>query len=82
MTTVGKAVAGLADFDRLIPVLAALGTRHVGYGIQPAHYDIVGAALLWTLGTALGSDWTPEAEAAWSDVYGVVAKTMKGTNYN
>ncbi len=29
----------------LMPVLLRLGQRHVGYGVEAAHYDSVGAAL-------------------------------------
>jgi nitric oxide dioxygenase len=38
----------------------------------------VGAALLWTLEQGLGSAWTPEAEAAWSGAYAVLARVMRG----
>ena len=40
------AVKGLADLDKLVPVLQGLGTKHVQYGVIPEHYDVVGQALL------------------------------------
>ena len=40
VNTVGKAVAGLREFYTLIPALAALGERHVSYGIVEVHYDV------------------------------------------
>ena len=71
------AVKGLDHLDRLIPVVQDLGRRHAGYGVTDAHYDTVGAALLWTLGKGLGSAFTPELQEAWATVYGVLASVMK-----
>ena len=65
MTTVGVAVQGLRDLDALVPVLENLGARHLGYGVQEAHYDVVGEALLKTLESALGDEWTPAVREAW-----------------
>ena len=57
--------------------LGELGRRHLGYGVEDVHYDAVGAALIETLATALGSEFTPAARAAWTDAYGAVAGKMK-----
>ena len=38
---------------------------------------MVGQALLTTLEKGLGAEWTPSVKAAWTDVYGTVASTMK-----
>ena len=77
MTTVGVAVAGLGDIGKLVPVLEMLGKKHLTYGVLPAHYDVVGQALLQTLEAGLGEHWTPDVRKAWSDVYGTVAGVMK-----
>lgn len=77
MTTVGVAVAGLRDIGKLVPVLEMLGKKHLTYGVLPAHYDVVGQALLQTLEAGLGAHWTPDVHKAWSDVYGTVAGVMK-----
>jgi hemoglobin-like flavoprotein len=71
------ALAKLDEPDALVPALRGLGQRHAGYGVQDRHYDSVGAALLETLRQGLGVAFTPEVEAAWAEVYGVVAVTMK-----
>lgn len=71
------AVASLRKPDQLIPALQSLGRRHVGYGVQPSHYETVGAALIWTLEQGLGSNFTPEVKAAWIALYGVVSNTMQ-----
>jgi len=71
------AVKGLDHLDRLVPVVQDLGRRHAGYGVTDAHYDTVGAALLWTLEKGLGPGFTPEMKDAWATVYGVLAAVMK-----
>ena len=71
------AVNGLRAPDALVPVLQELGRRHQRYGVTDAHYDSVGAALLWTLEQGLGAAWTAEAAEAWTAVYGLVAGTMR-----
>jgi hemoglobin-like flavoprotein len=77
MQVLAFAVGKLDALDELVPAVEALGRRHVGYGVKDAHYDTVGAALLWTLGQGLGPAFTPEVKAAWTTVYGVLASTMK-----
>ena len=71
------AVSGLDDLDALVPVVKDLGRRHAGYGVTAAHYGSVGQALLWTLEHGLGAAWTPEAKAAWTEVYGLIAGVMQ-----
>jgi hemoglobin-like flavoprotein len=77
MTMIGTAVAGLSRLDQLVPAVEQLGARHVGYGVQDAHYDTVAAALLDTLQKGLGEAFTAEVKEAWVAVYGVLAGTMK-----
>jgi len=81
MQTVDVAVKGLADLDKLVPVLQGLGKKHVPYGVIPEHYDIVGQALLATLEAGLGAEWTAAVRDAWVAIYGIIAKTMIGDNY-
>ncbi|GAA1237152.1 FAD-binding oxidoreductase [Kitasatospora nipponensis] len=64
--------------EELIPFLQQLGRDHRKYGVQDAHYDAVGAALLATLARYVGDAWTPAHEAAWSEAYGQIATAMRG----
>ena len=80
--TVDKAVGMLKKLDKLIPVLVNLGKKHVGYGVEPAHYDVVGEALLATLSDALGDGYTTEVHEAWAAVYDIIKTTMIGRNYD
>ncbi|WP_428261392.1 globin family protein [Haliangium sp.] len=77
MQTLGVAVDGLRTPNKLVPVLEALGARHASYMVRAHHYDLVGQSLLWALHEGMGDDFTPEIEAAWTKVYGFVAKVMK-----
>jgi hemoglobin-like flavoprotein len=77
MAMIGAAVGLLDHPGKLMPVLRQLGTRHAGYGVQPRHYDTVGAALLKTLGQGLGEAFTPEVRAAWAAMYMMVAAEMQ-----
>jgi hemoglobin-like flavoprotein len=77
MQALGLAVKSLDRPEALIPVLQDLGRRHVKYGVTDAHYDTVGAALIWTLEQGLGRRFTAAVREAWVAVYGVVATTMK-----
>jgi hemoglobin-like flavoprotein len=77
MQMLTAAVKGLDHLEKLIPVVEDLGRRHIAYGVADAHYDTVGAALLWTLEKGLGTAFTPETRAAWAEVYGLLATTMQ-----
>jgi hemoglobin-like flavoprotein len=77
MTTLTFAVAGLNKPERIISTVQRLGARHTGYGVQPQHYQTVGAAILWTLAQGLGDAFTPEVEEAWTAVYTLLAETMQ-----
>lgn len=63
--------------ERLLPMAAALGRRHVGYGTLDAHYDVVGRALLWALDTLPGLDLTQDERRAWTETYALVAAMMQ-----
>ncbi|NJM09227.1 hemin receptor [Candidatus Gracilibacteria bacterium] len=76
MQMLGVAVAHLDRLDEVTPALEALARRHVAYGVEPAHYDLVGAALLWTLAQGLGDDYTPQVAAAWAALYDTLAAVM------
>ncbi len=77
MKMIGMAVSSLDRLNELVPVVQALGKRHVGYGVKDADYDTVAGALLDTLSVGLGPAFTPEVKEAWTTVYTVLATTMK-----
>src|SRR5438105_442450 len=81
MATLAVVVNGLSNLESVLPAASALATRHVAYGAKPAHYPVVGAALLWTLQKGLGEAWTPDVAAAWSAAYGTLSGYMISEAY-
>jgi len=77
MQTLAVAVGALDRLETLRPALEALGRRHVAYGVDDRHYDLVGAALLWTLGQGLGQGFTGPVRDAWSEAYATLATIMR-----
>lgn len=69
-------VKRLDRLEELTDEVAAMARRHVDYGVVPKHYELVGAALLWTLQKGFGKDWTPEVSAAWIACYTMLSDTM------
>jgi hemoglobin-like flavoprotein len=75
-------VDNLRSPDVLSNAVKGLGTRHVKYGVLPLHYPMVGSTLLKTFATAMGTDWTPAVQQAWTDAYGAVTELMlEGADY-
>jgi hemoglobin-like flavoprotein len=61
----------------LVPEVAALGQRHVGYGVKDGDYASIGAALLWLLEQVLREEFTPEIREAWREAYLLVSTVMR-----
>ncbi|XWK88779.1 MAG: adenylate/guanylate cyclase domain-containing protein [Phormidium sp.] len=77
MNTLGLAVEGLRQPDKIIPVVQKLGRRHVDYGVKAEYYDVVGEALLWTLAQGLGEEFTMPVRKAWEEAYLFLSEIMK-----
>ena len=73
---ISMVVMSLEHIDTLILTIQEMGRRHLDYGVDDSHYGQVGAALLWTLKTGLGDDWSKDAETAWTNAYQLLAGTM------
>lgn len=76
MTTLNVVVNSLDDLSAIEEMLQEMGKRHIIYGVEAAHYETVGAALLWVLQQGLGEYFTEEVGEAWTIAYGLVATTM------
>jgi hemoglobin-like flavoprotein len=76
MTAIATVVNGLGQIEAIAPAVRDLAKRHVGYGVRPEHYALVGSALLWTLEQGLADDFTPELRAAWAEAYGALSEMM------
>lgn len=73
---INTAVVNLGNLGEILTAVEDLGRRHVGYGVEPTHYDTVGEALLWTLGQGLGDSFTDEVSEAWAEAYTALATVM------
>jgi hemoglobin-like flavoprotein len=81
MAMLAAVVNGLGDLETILPAASALAKRHIDYGVKATDYEAVGAALLWTLQRGLGSEWTPEIAAAWTEAYTVLSGFMISEAY-
>jgi hemoglobin-like flavoprotein len=77
MAMLAQIVHAIDQPDELVTSVAALGRRHVHYGVKDGDYDSIGAVLLWTLEQSLGDAFTPEVRAAWAEAYLTVATVMR-----
>jgi nitric oxide dioxygenase len=69
-------VARLERMDEISYDIQQLAIRHIKYGVKPAHYEMVGNALLWTLEQGLGNDWNEEVKEAWVKCYTSISSSM------
>jgi hemoglobin-like flavoprotein len=69
-------IENIRNPEALSETLKGLGARHFNYGALTAHYPIVGSALLQTLETYLGEQWTPATQQTWTDAYTAIADMM------
>lgn len=79
MDMLNSIISRLERIDELKEDIAAMARRHEGYGARPAHYKIVGKALLWTLEQGLGNDYTTEVKDAWIKCYQTLADIIMKT---
>ncbi len=77
LTSIGMAVKSLSAGDTLTAAMHDLGSRHIGYGVQPTDYDTFSAALMWTLEQSLADEWTPEVHQAWITTFETIRIGMK-----
>ena len=70
-------VVALADRgDELEDVLAEMGRRHAGYGVDASMYPYVTYSLLMTLAETFGDDWTEELSTTWEQALELVSRRM------
>ena len=72
----------LDNLQPLLPVVKALGERHVGYGVRDHDYDTVGAALISSLEYFLGDGFDEKTRTAWIQAYTLLSETMKAAAKN
>lgn len=69
-------VSKLDKLETLLDEIKMLAKRHDKYGAKPAHYQVVGECLIWTLSTGLGDKWNKETEESWIAAYTILSGAM------
>ncbi|NVK38997.1 MAG: hemin receptor [Gammaproteobacteria bacterium] len=82
MAALKLAVSSLDNLDKLVPVLEKMAIQHVDYGVKVDDYTPVGNALIFTLKTGLGEQFTPDLKQAWIETYKTMATVMRAAAYN
>jgi nitric oxide dioxygenase len=73
----GWVVQALSSPERLVSEVVRLARRHQAYGVRDRDYASAGAALLWTLEQAFGSEWSAELQAAWTEAFLLFSWVMR-----
>ncbi len=76
MAALGSVVSSLEDPAAMALEVHALAERHVDYHVKPEHFVTVGEALIATLETGLGDEFTPHAKTAWLRAYTALSNAM------
>jgi hemoglobin-like flavoprotein len=76
VSTLNYIVDHLDEAEELLPAARALAIRHVAYGVEPDHYDVVGICLIEAMDTILGPEFAFADRAAWAETYGGLVDYM------
>lgn len=76
MKMLGTIIAHLHRPEAISDEVRALARRHVAYGAVVTHYDLIGEALIWTIGRSLGPDFDTDTRAAWQAAYATLSGIM------
>lgn len=70
-------VESVDDLSEIVPALQGLGARHVGYGAEPGHYEVVSRVLIETIQSLMPNEWTDAHQATWTKALNIVSETMQ-----
>ena len=71
-----RIVTGLSKLDAMLPSLAKLAERHVGYGVEDRHYASAGDALIRMIAIHGGRAVDAATIEAWKTAYALVVDAM------
>jgi hemoglobin-like flavoprotein len=77
MDMLASVIESLDDFQPLRARLAHLGRQHAGYGVRTEQYDTLTAAMLWSIGQALGASFDAPTREAWRLAIHNICSAMK-----
>ncbi len=67
----------LDDLNGLVKYLKSMGARHNAYGVQDAHYAMIGRSLISTFKHFFAENWTSDLEDNWISAFELIATTMQ-----
>jgi hemoglobin-like flavoprotein len=67
----------LDNFEPMRARLAELGRKHAEFGVRPEQYDTLTAAILWSIGQALGASFDVPTRDAWRLALNAICVAMK-----
>src|SRR3974390_2714129 len=76
MDMVAALVGSLEQRALFQSIVTHSGRQHARFGVQPAQYDALGEALMWSLERKFGASFTPELPASWKALYAPVQAEM------
>lgn len=71
------AVNGAFNLEGVDADMRVLGQEHIDYGVKAEYFEPLGSALIETVASTLGSDFTPEMREAWQVWYNALADMVK-----
>lgn len=63
--------------DKIVPIIFDLGKRHAMYGVRDRDYQPFEQALMDTLSSIIGDDFTHDEHEAWSAAFAFLADIMR-----
>lgn len=76
MTALGTIVENLGSDEKNAAKYAELGHLHAKLGVRPEHFEPMGEALIDTLRSVFGEEFTPTLESAWREAFDQVSTNM------
>lgn len=79
--TVTIVVQNIQDPEPMLSAVIDMAKRHVGYGAQPEHYDVVKTVLLETLADLAPGGFSDQEMQAWDKALGAICALMVSHAY-
>jgi hemoglobin-like flavoprotein len=76
IATLELAISHLGHVTAVDQQLRELGARHLHYGAQPQHYELVRDVLVATIGNSAGDDWNAELARDWRQAINMIIVPM------
>lgn len=74
--SIAMVVESADNLSEIEGALKALGARHIGYGAEPAHYQVVTDVLIETISVLMADVWSDAHHAAWKAALEAVCTIM------